>query len=388
MSSRQLVGKVCLLFVAIAFCAIVGEGFLRLFPGLLSRESLEILQGDPGNRGVSHPYIGHLHKPASTGIIAGSDFKAVHHTDGYGFRNAWPWPEEADIVAVGDSLTFGYGVEDDESWPAVIAQALPQRGVINLGLIGAGPQQYLRVYETFGTRLRPKLLLVGLFARNDFNDADLFDQWLRSGAEGNYMVWRDFGRVGRAGFSLLRPVPGIKGALRRKSYLYQLLREARAAYRRWWASEPRVFQFADGARLQLMPSQMARQIVGARPNGREFQLVLQALERLQSIAEQNDTRVLIIFQPGKEEVYMPLLGKAAPDPGGPLRASLERAGIAYLDLTQAFRQRAAAGEQLFFEADGHPNRQGYRLIAQEVLEHLGKEASTYGLDGMATQDAT
>jgi hypothetical protein len=63
-----------------------------------------------------------------------------------------------------------YGVEDSAAWPAILDRALPRLRVINLGLIGAGPQQYLRVYKTFGLQLRPRLLLVGLFVGNDFWD--------------------------------------------------------------------------------------------------------------------------------------------------------------------------------------------------------------------------
>jgi hypothetical protein len=78
---------------------------------------------------------------------------------------------------------------------------------------------------------------------------------------------------------------------------------------------------------------------------------------------------------------MPLLGEAAPDPGRHLRAALDGLDIDYLDLGPPFRQRAAAGERFFFEADNHPNRRGYKLIAQEVLAYLKREAITYGLDG-------
>ena len=76
---------------------------------------------------------------------------------------------------------------------------------------------------------------------------------------------------------------------------------------------------------------------------------------------------------------MPLLGEATPDPGKSLRAALDSLGMDYLDLAPPFRQRAWAGERLFFEADGHPNQQGYRLIAHEVLAHLKQKATAYGL---------
>ena len=75
------------------------------------------------------------------------------------------------------------------------------------------------------------------------------------------------------------------------------------------------------------------------------------------------THVLVVLQPGKEEVYLPLTDPSVPDPERPLREALDRLRIEYLDLTPGFRQRAAAGARLFFEVDGHPNAAGYALIA-------------------------
>jgi hypothetical protein len=244
---------------------------------------------------------------------------------------------------------------------------LPQLRVINLGLIGAGPQQYLRVYETFGMSLSPKLLLIGLFLDNDFWDAGLFDHWSQSGVGGNYMVWRDFERDEHDGFDIFAPIASIQRIFARNSYLYHVLRHARSTYRSWRTSEPRILRFADGSRLYLRPSDLASNMTGAEPDQPEFQLVLHALARLQALARENGTHVLLVFQPGREEAYMPSLGEAAPDPGRHLRAALDGLDIDYLDLGPPFRQRAAAGERLFFEADNHPNRRGYKLIAQEVL---------------------
>ena len=383
---KSLVSKSCLFFGSIVLTVGLVEGLLRLLPGLLPEETQQLVQANPKNFGVSHPYIGHLHSPHGSRLISGRDFNAFHHTDGYGFRNTEPWPETADIVAVGDSLTFGLGVAEEQTWPAIIAQAMPQSHMINLGLIGAGPQQYLRVYETFGAKLHPKLLLVGLFLRNDFWDADMFDRWLRSGARGNYLVWRDFGRP--------QSVRGIKSTLRwkgylllRRSYLYNLLHEVWKDVKRQRLSEPKIFQFAEGTRLQLLPSDLASETVGAQPDRPEFQFVLQALQRIHSIATENGTHPLMVLQPSKEEVYLPLLGEAPPDPGGPLRQALDELGIEYLDLTAAFRRRAAAGEQLFFEVDGHPNARGYALIAELVLSHLKGSAERYALKNWASESS-
>jgi hypothetical protein len=135
--------------------------------------------------------------------------------------------------------------------------------------------------------------------------------------------------------------------------------------------------------MQLLSSSAwAYQTSIAQPESREFQLVLQAYQRLQALTQAQRAHLLIVFLPSKEEVYLPLLGEPAPDFSTPLQQALERLGMATLDLTPAFRRYAAAGERLFFETDGHPNQQGYGLIAQEVLQHLKDKAAEYGLHGM------
>jgi lysophospholipase L1-like esterase len=373
---------------SIVFALALAEGILRLFPGLLSVELQQVVQANPDNYGVAHPYIGSLHGPNGEFIIAGRDFRAVNHTDGYGFRNAWPWPEKAEIVAVGDSVTFGYGVEDNQAWPALVAKALPHNRLINLGLIGAGTQQYLRVYETFGTRLHPKLLLVGFLVRNDFWDADMFDQWLKSGAQGNYMVWRDYGRPRSTSLSLDQPVGNLVRSLlwrghvlASKSHFYNLLMYVQRYLRGYGASKPRIFRAPDGTQLQLDVGGFTSQTGIAQPGNRGFDISVDALQRLDSIARADDTKILVVLQPSKEEVYLPLMGQTdvETDPGRPLRVKLRELGIPYLDLLPEFRNRAAKGEVLFFETDGHPNARGYALIAELVLAHLKQKAKTYNL---------
>jgi len=48
-------------------------------------------------------------------------------------------------------------------------------------------------------------------------------------------------------------------------------------------------------------------------------------------------------------------------------------------LTPTFLERAAAGETLFYESDGHPNPRGYRLIAETVGRHVIAHSARYGL---------
>lgn len=352
------------------------EGLLRLFPTLLPLE-LEIkLEDRPETRGLSHPYIGNLPKPNSEVVVRTSEFEIHYPTDAHGFNNPEPWPTKADVVAVGDSLTFGYGAAPDEAWPALLAQELPGISIVNLGLIGAGPQQHLRIYETFGVPLQPRILLVGFFLANDFWDAELFDTWEKSGVGGNYMVWRDFGRKTEPDAG--GPIAAL-GEVLRRSYLYNWARFVREMFRNWRAAEPKNLQLADGSNLKLRPGHLADKTADIEPGNPVFELAVDALERIHTIATRHGTHLIVVLQPGKEATYLSLLDGSDPDPGAPLRAALEARGIDYLDLLPAFREQAAAGARLFFEVDGHPNLEGYQLTAEEVLAYLKSNAEVYGL---------
>ncbi len=361
---------------AVVLALALMELALRLLPGLVSGEAQQAMRASPDRYGVAHPYIGHLHTPGARVVVAGTDFRAVHRTDGHGFRNTWPWPARAEIVALGDSVTFGHGVEDGEAWPSLLAAGLPGTRVVNMGMDGAAPQQYLRVYETFGAALQPRLVIVGFFPRNDFWDAGMFERWREAGAGGNYMVWRDFGRPRYTGLSARAPVASLVETLRwralllaRRSYLVNLLLHVQEAVRAGGAAAPS-FRTADGGRVVLQPGDFARKTEGARPGRREFALVLDALARIQARARAQGAEVLAVLLPSKEETYLPLLGQRVPDAAGRLRAAAEALGIACLDLRPAFHERAARGEKLFFEIDGHPNARGQALIAEGVRARL------------------
>jgi hypothetical protein len=51
--------------------------------------------------------------------------------------------------------------------------------VLNFGITGYGPNQYLAVFEEYGPRYRPDLVIVGLFV-NDFFDVLMSDEEFRS----------------------------------------------------------------------------------------------------------------------------------------------------------------------------------------------------------------
>jgi hypothetical protein len=250
--------------------------------------------------------------------------------------------------------------------------------VLNLGLIGAGPQQYLRVYETFINNLRPRLLLIGLFPINDFWDAALFDRWLKSNSDCSYLVWRDYGRP--KGARCLDSLRWKTDLLFKGSYVYNVFLEVRNRVRSYLQLDYKTLRLQDGSRLVLDVGQFESRLPATLRDSDEFRLVLKTLRELHFTAQTHNTKVLVVIQPSKEEVYMPLLGQAIPELSVHLREELHNAGIEYLDLTKSFRQRAARGEKLFFEFDPHPNAAGYALIADSVVAYLERNSQKESLN--------
>jgi hypothetical protein len=101
----------------------------------------------------------------------------------------------------------------------------------------------------------------------------------------------------------------------------------------------------DGVWLHLFPYQLEAASAKAQPDQHAFHLVLQALQRLQALAQEQGASVLVMFQPSKEETYLPLLGNTVPDLQHALQEALAQHGIVMLDLTPIFRHQAAIAPQ-------------------------------------------
>jgi len=79
------------------------------------------------------------------------------------------------IVAIGDSYTYGWGVEQEQTWLRLLEELLAAQGypvqTVNLGKPGSGPPDYAALAERAVPILRPDLILVVLLQGNDLGAA-------------------------------------------------------------------------------------------------------------------------------------------------------------------------------------------------------------------------
>jgi lysophospholipase L1-like esterase len=326
-------------------------------------------------------------------------------TDADGFRNAMV-REEIDVAALGDSFVDGMTSPAEETWPARLEQITGKR-VQNYGTSSFGPQQELYVLQDFAIRRKPRDVVLGFFAGNDFFDAERFDSWERGG---NNKPGEE-----AAGWRL-------KKKLRRYEtfYLATLARVALPSRGSGEQAAPRdrsesfVPRFDRGRfeiptqnagllRFAFMPpylqklSSSRQELEGSRG----WELIRATLLQMHETCRQQNSRLTVMFIPSKAEVYWPLVARSlSPEElqralefaslynRMPLRAAnieanrrsanellrdfCAGAGISFLDLTTALEQKAVAGRPVYFADDAHWNAAGHEVAAQELAKFLSR----------------
>ena len=103
----------------------------------------------------------------------------LHARDENRFRRTTSFPEKnADtfrVMVVGDSLTFGIGIDKRWTYPAVLERRLRREfniEILNLGISGWNSEDVLGVIETWVPKLNPDLVIYGV-CLNDFLPSDV-----------------------------------------------------------------------------------------------------------------------------------------------------------------------------------------------------------------------
>ena len=101
--------------------------------------------------------------------------------DANGFRNPQT-QKQVDLVAIGDSHTYGNNVRTEDSWPYQLAD-LTGMTVYNFGIGGYGSLQYHHLMDE-AIKLKPQVIVIGLYLANDIinpckliNTMDYWQNW-------------------------------------------------------------------------------------------------------------------------------------------------------------------------------------------------------------------
>lgn len=114
----------------------------------------------------------------------GTAFSVTVRTNARGFREDVEFADaDVDVAFMGDSFAFGWGVEADERFSAVVAAALPDRRVVSLSYNNGFQPEHYEYFLTRHPDLRPRVVVVMLCLGNDL-DSDLKETVITRRADG------------------------------------------------------------------------------------------------------------------------------------------------------------------------------------------------------------
>ena len=271
------------------------------------------------------------------------------------------------VLVLGDSLTWGWGVGQDEVYPKLLERRLndalagrPPVEVIDAGVVGYGTDQEYLLFREVGPRLAPDLVVLYFYWNDLLNNNSSFQ----------YEVPKPFFLDrGGAFVPAESPVPRVvyRGRepwlLRPRAWLHGL-----ASYRVLLTRAQTRFAAARAlGALGLVRLEPATEQVGVYPDPVERSVRLVAMLR-ESVAASR-ARFLCVRQPSWDQ-----LAGLAPDgplpPPDPLVKALLREKIPTLDLMPSLVRSGIRREE-FGQADNdHFNARGHAAVAEILYQYL------------------
>jgi hypothetical protein len=317
-------------------------------------------------------------------VFRSDEFETIIRTNNVGLREDNDFDgKKLDIATVGDSFTFGYGVNAGERYSDRLRQHFRGARVASLAhQSGFAPPGHFLFLEK-NPQYIPRVLIIGLFAWDAIREGITSLEWtydesgklvkVKSKAKvinpDGYLVapkmvawrepaWRRFMRKfnsGRlillVGDKLAREVPDF--ITQRKHGVSQIAEDP-------WIYETGVL---DGpARRSLAFIEQMNVLVEAT-GGKVIILYIPASYRVghypyfcEAITHYDSETCLVLRQTNG-------LGDALADWFG-------KRHISFIDPTEAFRQSEAEGHRLYFEKDAHWTRAGHGLVAELLIRRI------------------
>ncbi len=167
-----------------------GRLLLAILPLLLLVLACELIlraagpaPADSGGRGPERAYLtcehdsllGWIFPAGAVGDFEDDGSPVVIETNAWGLRGPEydPAPEDLCVVVLGDSYAFGWGVEEEASFPRQLERLLrehlgaPTLTVINAGIPGYGPYQQIAMLRQVRRYVTPDLVIATFSLAND-----------------------------------------------------------------------------------------------------------------------------------------------------------------------------------------------------------------------------
>ena len=252
------------------------------------------------------------------------------------------------IIALGDSFTFGYGEDDDETYPYFLEQefkAGPEDvEVINMGCTAYGIDQEYLWFKRDGLKIKPEIVVLGLLDIN-FSRATL-SRWIQGENKPRFKMTRN-------GLKLTNvPVPKPSEAGRSRisnKDIFDILFNTQGSY------------FLSFIRDRLYRVNL--RFISKMPEISEsFRLGKEILKELKALCEKNGIELYVAIFPKKdwEEDLQPVYYS--------MKSLGKELDIEIIDMVKVFNTRGSWKD--LYSSNGHFTPEGNKLVAEVIYERI------------------
>ncbi len=248
------------------------------------------------------------------------------------------------ILAIGDSITEAVFLAEEERFINRLAAILSEKTgrtveAVNAGIGGYNTWQELELLRTKGLSVRPDLILVGVCLNDFFGKRPALKKGLFGRIVENY---RDGSRARYFNF------------IYQRSDLYKLVYDFFATRRRDGLDGERYLHYLEDYEYLIKP--------------KDFEKWKGPFTEMLSLAEDNDTRMVFVIFPLKNQVI-----KGKDNSYSPLSDFFKENNAYHIDLIGYFKDHIAGGRPLYKKRDIiHPSSLGHRIVAEVIADYIIK----------------
>ena len=327
---------------------------------------------------VPDPILNHRIAPGASG-----------HDD-WGYRNK-AVPDSVEVLAIGDSMTYGIMAKSYEAWPAQV-QEITGKTTYSAALGGYGPLHYLHILKTRAPELSPARVIVMIYPGNDlmdtYNLAYSNDHWSDYRTEANTEEL-DSGLF-LAPRNQASAIRRLRNWLAQNSVLYRLLTQTSlfdgVRQRENLDSSATNFSYNHlGTTVVLDPVKRLGFANVDDPRIREaVDMTGRIIEEMAKYATENGIDLSVALMPVREHAFFGLIGDRLDGEDAramqelndsllwieaALTGVLEAADVPFVNLRPAM-QSALKEANIYPPTDGHPNALGYGVVARTLVAEL------------------
>ena len=257
-------------------------------------------------------------------------------------------PGRVRVLMLGDSIAYGAGVKDDETFSALLESRHPQFEVVNLAVGGYGTDQELIQLTQEGLRYRPDVVILNFCLFSDVVDNALSHALFDARQPKPFFTWD--------GQALVKHDDHLKLSFPRK--LAQWLADRSHSYNRLRGllGVPRAPR-QPGVWIDRMDAVM-RNLPPAVDQG------LTKIRRMNEQARESGAQFHVLIHPDKASFRREskLLNKFSRTP--------LLAGISVVEMGERYRAQGLDFDSIAFDSPGHLNKLGHEAAAEAIASLL------------------